>query len=85
MASGSQPNDTPLIHPSSPQNNDTFQKDTEGWFYLLYQLPKIISFFGSSGFNFHSLALFLKSPPQIIYKFQIMANKYSQLPFTRLI
>ena len=42
-------------------------------------------FFGSSDFNFHSLALFLKSPPQIIYKFRIMANKYSQLPFTRLI
>ena len=35
--------------------------------------------------TFTLLLLFLKSPPQIIYKFQIMANKYSQLPFTRLI
>ena len=85
MASGSQPQETPLIRPSSPQNNDSFQYDTESWIYHLYQLPKIISFFGSSDFNFHSLALFLKSPPQTIYKFQIMANKYSQLPFTRLI
>ena len=84
MASGSQPNDIPLIHPNSPENNDTFQQDTEGWFYFLYQLPKIISFFGSSDFNFHSLPILLKSPPQIIYKFRIMANKYSQLPFTRL-
>ena len=25
-------------------------------------------------FSFHFLALFLKSPPQIIYKFRIMAN-----------
>ena len=85
MASGSQPNEIPLLRPISPQNNDNFQQDSEGWLYLLYQLPKIISFFGSSDFNFHSLALFLKSPPQIIYKFLIMANKYSQLPFTRLI
>ena len=74
MASGSQPNDIPLIRPTSPQNNDNSQQDSEGWLYLLYQLPKIISFFGNSDFNFHSLALFLKSPPQIIYKFQIMAT-----------
>ena len=85
MASESQQNDTPVICPSSPQNNDSFQYDTECWIYLLYQLPKIISFFGSSDFNFHFLALFLKSPHHLVQKFRIMATKYSQLPFTRLI
>ena len=30
IASGSQPNDIPLIRSSSQQNNDIFQQDTEG-------------------------------------------------------
>ena len=64
MASGSQPNDIPLIHPTSPQNNDNFQQDSEGWLYLLYQLPKIISFFGNSDFSFIPLLYFLNLHPK---------------------
>lgn len=69
----------------SPQNDNTFQLDTENWNILLYQLPKIISFFGNSEFNFYSLALFLQYPPHIVYKLRILATRYSQPPFTRLI
>ena len=63
MASGSQPNDIPLLRPTSPQNNDNFQQDSEGWLYLLYQLPKIISFFCLIGFSHSKEWAFQPSQP----------------------